>query len=819
MSSEILPLDGKWMFQQAGPETPSLEDPGWLPARVPGVAHLDLMASGQIPDPFYRLNELEAQWVEDRDWLYARRFDLPEGWLEFSAIELQCDGLDTFADIAVNGRPLASTDNMFHPWRFAIKGCLRPGSNEITVRFRSAVAESARRASQAPIPLMSAEYKDRIYIRKAQYAGGWDWGPRLMTCGIWRPIRLAAWDTAAIRSVYIRPVEISPDRAFLRIQADIEAFTALSGSVRVALSRQGQVYAVKIPVSAEQGAVSVSAETTIENPTLWWPNGYGEQAMYDIHAVLESEGRERSAWSGRTGLRKVELVRQPDEQGESFIIRINKRSIFCKGADWVPADSFLPRATPERYRELVAQARDAHMNMLRVWGGGIYEDPAFFAACDEMGIMVWQDFCFACAEYPEDEWFHALVEKEAREVIPLLRNHPSLALWCGNNENHWAFDEWWPGRDRHYGETIYDQILPAVCAELDPSRPYWPGSPYGGPRANCDECGDQHVWNVWSGWGTAGGYLHNQGRFISEFGFQSMPTWQAVLSYTDPEDRYLFSRAVDHHNKQVSGNARLCRFLPEYFKMPATLEDFVYLTQLVQAEAIKTGVEHWRRRMFNTAGTLYWQFNDCWPVASWSCLDYPRGRKALWHFSRRFYAPILVSFADSGSGLEVWVTSDRAEPAQGTLKVSAITFTGETLYERSEPLTIPADASIMAASLEPARLPLGDLSQCFLHATLYIGEYPASENSHFFAPFKYLKLPEVRLRPQIRTTRDGYDITLVSPVLVKYAYLEVTAWEGQFDDNFIDLLPGRPRTAHWQARSEKPIPTQFRKDLKLKCLR
>jgi len=818
-------LDGGWEFTQAGRRTRRIRE--WLPATVPGTVHTDLMANKRIEDPFYRLNELDVRWVEECDWIYRRTFDLPAEALSASrAGFLDFDGLDTFATIRLNGRKVGTADNMFHEWRFEVTKLLKAGTNTVEVEFASPQREAQRLADRSKIKYKSMFFEPRNFIRKAQYSGGWDWGPRLMTSGIWRPVRLTCVESAEIRDLCARTVSVSAKKAVVDVEIEIEAHVAGKAAVALDLVESAaQRCGRRFPIKLKRGVQTFRSRITVDHPRLWWPAGMGRQDLYQLSATLEVGGVTADASECRIGLRTVELVRGKDKQGESFVFRVNGREMFCKGANWIPGDSFLPRFTPEQYRARIVDARDANMNMLRVWGGGIYETPAFYSACDELGILVWQDFMFSCAEYPEDRALQDKVCREAELVVRQLRNHPSLALWCGCNENQWGFDEWWPPRPARFGEVYYDRILPAACAKLDPSRPYWPGSPYGGPKANDADFGDRHEWSVYIFWQNPEKYRDSRARFVSEFGFQAMPTARTVREFTASEDRRLFSRVIDHHNKCEDGHPRNVKFLAHGYGVPKDVDEYIYLSQVAQAEAIKTGVEHWRRQWpATTAGTLFWQLNDCWPVASWSAVDSQGRPKGLWYASRRFYSPVLVSLrpvakiADGPTDLEVWAANDKASSLPVRLEVTAWTTDGRRLHRRTTSVRLPANGSRRVATLKYADLGLSRPERELVHVRLVDGREILSENTHYFSPAKYIQWPAPRFRLDVKADRNGMRIDIGSSVAARAVCLAADRWEGRFSDNFFDLAPGQSRTIRWTPEADTPSPQSFRRELTVRSL-
>ena len=795
-------LNGEWQFAEAS----EARDGRWATGRVPGCVQLDLMALGKLPDPFYRMDEHYAHELEDKEWVYRKEFDFEGG--KYHAAELVFMGLDTFADIYINGHYLGRAQDMFIPYRYDVTDKLVVGKNIIEVRFASPINEIKAMERNSPVRLASSSESARPYVRKAQYSYGWDWGPRIAQVGIWRPVYLELIEDAKIEHPFFFTREIKNGKASVSVRAEVQRHVDGELSARVEVAYEGEnVASCTVPVKPERGGEGIDAFFSIDSPRLWYPNGVGEQPLYEIKITLLKEGRAIDEKSFRSGIRTVRLLQQKDDQGTSFIFEINGVKVFAKGANWIPADNLLPRLTPEDYDEYIRLARDANMNMLRIWGGGIYEDEAFYEACDRYGIMIWHDFMYACAEYPDQfEWFRDLARKEAVSVVKALRNHPSIVLWCGNNENNWGFHSWWKVGDPEFlGNYIYKQILPGVCAELDPSRPYWVSSPYGGEDPNSEAEGDRHAWNVWSGWIDYGQYVHDTGRFLSEFGFQAMPDWRTVLSFTAPEDRHILSPVMLAHNKMVEGMERLVRFLVGRIGFPRDLKSFVYLTQLNQAEAIKTGVEHWRSRKFATAGTIYWQLNDCWPVASWSCLDYYRRKKALYYYTKRFFANFLAVVKHNGDSIVIMGVNDEERDVEGRLRVTVYDLKGNRLSRKELGVRLLAnDVTLLARytcedlgiGYEPRLVPIDlpgttlpvEKNGRLLDAAVFV-ELEVSGKSYrnyaVFDRFRNLSLE----KPSISLEVDGNLIRLKSDVPAFGVFIE-TEKDVDLEDNCLNMEPG-----------------------------
>jgi beta-mannosidase len=797
---DSLPLNGRWQTRQAA--HPNAE---WLPATVPGVIHTDLLAAGAIPDPFYRDNEKQVLWVGEADWLYRRQFDAPADFLRHDHVVLRCAGLDTLATIWLNGQEIGRADNMFHAWEFNARPFLRPGENEIEIRFDSALRYGQARLAERYIHSWSTEdhkLPGGNYVRKAQCHFGWDWGPQLVTCGIWRDIELLAWDSARLVDLHIRQDHRQPGTVGLAVRATLEGKTAVSRQLHIRLSLDGELVA-----AAEGEIVGEMAvfHLPIANPQLWWPNGLGKQPLYLIDVEVRGEnGRFLDRWQQRIGLRTLELVRQKDQWGESFHFACNGVPFFAKGANWIPADSFITRLTDERYADLLGAAAAAHMNMLRVWGGGIYEQPILYDLCDELGICVWQDFMFGCATYPTfDDAFMANVLGEAAMVVRQLRHHACLALWCGNNELEQGLvqDSWnpWAMSWADYGK-LFDDQLPKLVAKLDPDTAYWPSSPhtpYDDRRDwNDPRWGDAHIWDVWHGMKPFEFYYTCFHRFNSEFGFQSFPEPQMVRRFALPEEENITSYVMEYHQRSPSGNSKIMHYLLEWFRLPTSFDMTLWLSQILQGMAVKHAVEHWRRTMPRGMGTLYWQLNDCWPGPSWSSLDYDGRWKALHYLARHFYAPLLLSAVPDGEAgaVAVYVTNDHLQQLAGEVRWLATTAQGEMVAEGRETAVILPNQNtpIAELDLQPylARHSPRDL---LVWLELWVDGAIIAENLALFARPKHLALTEPEIVVVVEGGENGrchLTFTTAKPAL--WVWLELP--DGcQLSDNFFHLRPGSPR--------------------------
>ncbi len=637
-----------------------------MTANVPGGVHTDLLALGRIPDPFVGDNEKRVAWVAEADWEYRRVFTASSELLENPQIWLVCDGLDTLATVVLNGHELGSTDNMFRQYRWDVKALLKTGENDLTISFISPVHAAATRQAARPLPGVSQALPGGPHLRKAPCQFGWDWGPQLPPIGIWKDIRLEGYQGARFAEAHIRQVH-EEGRVTIKAQMTIQKWMEAHYTAVMHLTApDGRMLEATTKFAGDECLL----ELEVPNPQLWYPNGYGEQPLYHASIELHQDDRVVDRRNYQIGLRTLELQQQPDEWGRSFTFIVNGQPIFAKGSDWIPADSFPTRISDEYLEKLIRSAADTHQNMLRVWGGGFYEEERFYDLCDRYGILVWQDFIFSCSIYPLDEpEFLDNVHVEAIENIRRLRHRASLALWCGNNEMEQGWVEWgWKQPEYQDLKTAYDDFfhrtLPAWCAEEDPDHAYWPSSPSSNTPfedPNGQVQGDAHYWDVWHGRKPFTAYRKQYPRFMSEFGFQALPPLATIRTYADEADWNMTSYIMERHQKNDNGNALMVAQMLDTFRLPKDFESLVYLSLVLQAEGIRYGVEHWRRHPRRVSGILYWQLNDCWPVASWSSLDYFLRWKALHYAARKFYAPVLLSIEDNPAAMDVHVTNETRE--------------------------------------------------------------------------------------------------------------------------------------------------------------
>ncbi|HEX6473312.1 MAG TPA: glycoside hydrolase family 2 protein [Streptosporangiaceae bacterium] len=792
-------LDRDWTLRPIGGEPHIGPEP--VPATVPGCVHTDLLAAGLIPDPYLDDNELRLGWIGRTDWVYETAFDwTPDG---AAHTDLVCEGLDTVATVELNGVALGTTANMHRAYRFDATAALRPGVNRLAVRFAAPYGYTERlRAELGDRP--GAYPEPYNFIRKMACNFGWDWGPTLVTVGIWRPIGLRSWSGARLAA--IRPQVSGDGRVTVHAALDRTGEPGGAGEpgeLALTATIAGRAATVAVPA----GQATATVELKVDAPELWWPRGYGAQPLYDLDVTLTGAGgvgRPLDRWRRRVGFRDVHLDTTPDEYGSACTIVVNGVPVFARGANWIPDDCFPTRVTPERYAARLAQACEAGINLVRVWGGGLYESDAFYDRCDELGLLVWQDFPFACAAYPEEGPFPAEVEAEARENITRLAPHPSLAVWCGNNENLVGYAAWgWRDRlaGRTWGAGYYYDLLPRLVAELDPSRPYLPGSPYSGdPAVHPDELGHgtAHIWDVWNQRDYAA-YREKAPRFAAEFGFQGPATYATLRRAITGEPLTPDGPLLLHHQKADDGEGKLARGLEPYFPKADTFDDWHFLAQLNQARAITLGVEHFRSLWPVCAGTVVWQLNDCWPVISWAAIDGDGRRKPLWYALRRAYADRLLTVQPRDGGLALAAVNDTDEEWELSAQAVRHDFCGRVLAVEALTLTVPR-RQVGVVPIPPAVASPGD------PATELLAVSVADRRAlWFFAPDKDLALPAPDFAATVRRCPAGAEVTLTARVLLRDVCLFADRLDpaAEVDDMLVTLLPGE--SAHFRVTAPAPL--------------
>lgn len=809
---EKINLNGRWALYQGG-------EGDAIQATVPGCVHLDLLANNLIENPLYRDNERQQMWVGETDWLYERDFDVSKKFLRHNRVRLCCLGLDTLASIWINDRELARTDNMYRRWEFDIKSFLKVGENTIKIKFDAPVPYVKQQEAQNGVLPAWSIGKERLnsgaYIRKEPCNFGWDWGPMLVTSGIWRDIHLMAFDETQFADVQILQKhgtdENGTDIVDLTIDIRLEPKPKETVTAVVSVAEgDGTIFASDRMTFDDEYA---SLEIRINNPRLWWPHGMGKQPLYDVLIGLFDKDLKQLDYVAKPiGLRTLRLERYPDEWGESFQFVCNDVPFFAKGANWIPASPYPSATTEEQYEQLIRACAEANMNMLRVWGGGIYEEDIFYTLCDEYGITVWQDFMFACGVYPaDDEAFLANVKAEAEDNVRRIRHHACLALWCGNNEIEQGMgtDNWQEAQSWELYSQLFDDLLANVVKDLDPQRDYWPGSPHSpcGDRNDWmnPTCGDAHLWGVWHQKQPFEWYRENDHRFISEFGFQSFPSPETINEVTIAEDHALDSPIMKHLQRSVIGNGVIGHFIEEWFGQANSFESMLWLSQIVQGLAMKYAVEHWRQNMPRTMGTLYWQLNDLWAAPSWSSIDYKGNWKALHYMAKHFYAPMLVSGREDSfrNAVDIHVTSDKAYDHKVDVEWLLTDTEGKILGRHELGGVVAARHSTRLSHLELSEI-AEDFGQenLMLWLSLRVRKKVVSENLVLMSRPKHLPLsnPDIAAHVEAQGEQE-FKITLSAERPALYTWMTLAG--ARFSDNFVHLQ-GR-KAYDFTLWTEKPM--------------
>jgi beta-mannosidase len=793
----IQSLAGAWKFRQAGTEE-------WLPASVPGGVHTDLLALGRIPNPFIADNEKWVQWVAEADWIYRKNFYCPPELLSESKIFLVCEGLDTLSTVVLNGHELGHTDNMFRRYEWEVKSLLNAkGANELTITFYSPVKYVTEKQALRPLPGVSQAIPGGPHLRKAPCQFGWDWGPQLPPIGIWKDIRLEGYSEASLALVHLRQ-EHSAEKVTIETRITVEGWKEIpvSAAVRIT-SPDGEILEKESTISMQDEVV---LKVPIPNPELWWPNGYGGQPLYQVEiSILSKDPSKEDVLDQRryqVGLRTIELRQKEDQWGRSFVFVVNDVPISCKGSNWIPPDSFPTRITDEHLESLIRSAAETHQNMLRVWGGGFYESEPFYDLCDRYGILVWQEFIFSCSIYPlDDPDFIENVHLEVVENLHRLRHRASLALWCGNNEMEMGWmDENWDRPELQDLKAAYDlffhHTLPTWCRTEDPDHSYWPSSPSSDTPfvdPNGQRQGDTHYWDVWHRRKPFTAYREQYPRFMSEFGFQSLPPLRTIRTYADESEWNMTSYIMEQHQKNASGNSMMVGQMLDTFRLPRDFASMAYLSMALQAEGIRYGVEHWRRYPEQVAGILYWQLNDCWPVASWSSMDYFGRWKALHYAARHFYRPVLLSIEDHPPEMSVFVTNDLPEPWMGKVNWWLETLRGEVLTKGQSPIKVDPQSASQISKLDFSDQITDDILRNLVFiAELWQGNQFISRQTAYFVPIKHLSLTDPAITVNMQRKDGELIVEMVSHYLALLVEVSLNGADVVFSDNYFNLPPERP---------------------------
>lgn len=759
-------------------------------ATIPGTVHTDLFQNQLISDPFFGANEKQLQWIENENWEYETHFTISKAELKNQNIDLEFDGLDTYATVYLNGKTVLEANNMFRKWTIPAKLHLKIGTNNLKVIFHSAVQKGKEEAKKLSYTLPE---KERVFVRKAQYQFGWDWGPRFVTAGIWKNVQLKFWNSAKIENIKYSQIELNEKKAILEFTTEI--YVAVVKTIQLKINEKSENFNLK------KGKNKIKMQYDITNPKLWWCNGLGNANLYPFTIEISQKKQFLDSKKLNIGLRTIELIQEKDQVGKSFYFKLNGKSVFMKGANMVPPDNFLPRVSDATYFSLVENAKKANMNMLRVWGGGVYFDDAFYEACDANGILVWQDFMFACSMYPGDEKFVKNVKQEVIDNVNRLQNHPSIAIWCGNNENDEGWHNWGWQKQFNYSKAdstqiwndykkVFHEMIPQTLDSLLPKEKniYWSSSPsIGWGRKESLLQGDSHYWGVWWGKEPFEIYEKKVGRFMSEYGFQGMPNLETLKEVIPKQDLNFTSEAFKNHQKHPTGYETINEYMERDFVVPKDFEDYLYVSQLLQARGMKTAIEAHRRAKSYCMGTLYWQFNDCWPVTSWSSLDYYGNWKAFHYQAKRSFENLLFSIEEEKDSYRIYIVNDDLKQYSGELVMDLIDFNGTKLW--NEKIIFIASENSSKVHFEISKKDFLDFN---LKQAVLSVSFPSLEkiySRHYFFKPKDLQLAKPNIQIKVL---DELTIEISSDVLAKDVFL-FSENEVFFEDNYFDLLPNEKR--------------------------
>jgi beta-mannosidase len=785
---KALELNGPWQLKQT-------TDTRWIPAQVPGSVYNDLLAAGAIEDPFFRDNELAVTPLSENDYEYTRDFQVSGELLQSDQVFLCCQGLDTLSEISINGQHLASTDNMHRTYEFDIRTLLIEGSNQIHVVFRSPLEFIRNKHQQRPLWGSGDAEQGFGYLRKAHYMFGWDWGPTLPDMGIWRDIAIKSFTIARLSDVYITQQHRS-GQVSLNIAVRKEQWQAVNTDITVVVvSPDGQISTRSVSDAGNDEHIVID----INEPDLWWPNGYGDQPLYQVKTTLSHGDQILDESTLNIGLRTLNIRQEQDEWGEEFAFEVNGKAIFAMGANYIPEDNLLSRRSREKTEQLISNCVQANFNAIRIWGGGHYPEDYFYDLCDTYGLIVWQDFAFACALYDMTGPFTENIRREAEDNVRRIRHHASLGLWCGNNENEWLAERQTDDESLKRDYLLqFEEVLPNVVRQCDPATFYWPASPSSGggfDKPNDENFGDVHDWNVWHGRRSFFYFRSHYYRFLSEFGLQSFPCLKTVESYTLPAERNVFSRIMEHHQKNQSGNQTILHYISRTFRFPKDLDSLIYASQLVQAEGMRYAVEHMRRHRGRCMGSIYWQLNDCWPVASWSSLDSFGRWKALHYYARRFYQPVLLSVCEDRSKATLHVTNETLQSVETTISWKLRDCHSRTLEEGNKEVSIDALSALQCEALEFEDLESDPARQrdSYLEYALIVEDQTVCCDSVLFVKPKYFEFEDPQIEFQVQDAVEEFEISLTSSAFAKFVELRLEKFDVIFSDNYFHISAGEPR--------------------------
>jgi len=780
-------LNASWQFKQKGTDK-------YYNAIVPGTVHTDLLNNKLIKDPFYSDNEKSVQWIENEDWEYIGTFNCNKATLQHKHIELNFEGIDTYAKIYLNNQLILECNNMFRSWNVDVKQYLKLGSNTLRIEFESAVKKGRAEAKKLPYTLPGDE---KVFARKAQYQYGWDFGPRFVTCGIYKPVYLKYWNDFKIISLYHQIKHITDTLAEVNIISEIECqkSSTINAKISIGETDEDTHYgkSADYKIQLKKGINIDTFTYQIPNPKLWYCNGQGPQPMYACKFELDKKGFSVADDNFKFALRTIELVKEKDFFGESFYFKINGKPVFMKGANVIPSHSFMTGFFSNVH--LVSGARVSNINMLRVWGGGLYMNDDFYYSCDRSGILVWQDFMFACAMYPGDEHFLQSVKLEAEQQVKRLRNHPCMALWCGNNEVDEGWHNWGWQKQYNYTKTdsakiwndyqkLFHHILPDVVKKYDNKTPYVSSSPMiGWGKKESLQRGDSHYWGVWWGMEPFEVYEKKVGRFMSEYGFQGMPNYLTLKHYGDSLD--LNSSYIKSHQKHPTGYQTINTYMERDYNLSKDFSKYVYTSQLLQRDGMQIAIESHRRNKPYCMGTLYWQWNDCWPVTSWSAIDYDYRPKAIYYATKKLYSNFCISVAKSKGQYQIYVISDSLKNINATIEIKLKDTKGKTLLTKTKSIIVKENSSEILENFSEEELKTFNKNEIYLNCNLIVNGKTIAHKNYFFVKPKELKLH----KPNINITLTNSVIKITSDVFVKDLYLYDDLEDLQLSNNYFDVEP------------------------------
>ncbi|ANY68171.1 beta-mannosidase [Paenibacillus sp. BIHB 4019] len=800
---------------------PGLDDRFWMTAKVPGDVHSTLMDRRIIEHPYFGHNDIKCRWIEQKEWWYRAQFDYEVDEIQGERHELIFEGLDTFATIFVNGLEVGTAENMHRTYVFDVTRVVRSGKNAIAVRF-----DPLHLHHQDKEQFQWSSYtKERPWLRKAAMNFGWDWGPRMVTVGIWGSVRLERRRVAKLDSVFVQTLSAGKEEAVLKVAVDTVAYhkqAELTAEIRL-FTREGEV-AASAALSVKGGR-EAAAELAVKQPQLWWSHDLGKPYLYELEVQLFADGERVDSYRKRCGIRTIELQLEDEAGKPAFAFLLNGVKLFAKGSNWIPADSFIGAVKDKRYTDLIELAVDSNMNMLRIWAGGIYEKDIFYEECDRLGVLVWQDFAFANALFPDfNRNFMENVKQEAIDNVKRLRNHPSLALWCGNNEIDWLYDMKSAGGDitcPFYGESIYHELLPEVLEQYDSSRPYWPSSPYGGNDANDPDVGDRHNWQVWHGsvyprkFGEAPlldysiegvtfkNYKKDFTLFSSEFGMHASANRYTLERYIPEGEFYWGSVEMAHRNKDTNHQKGIL-LMEGYTGIPQNIEEYMNFSMLTQAEGLKYGIEHYRRNKHRTSGSLVWQHNDSWPGTSWSLIDYELLPKASFYYAKKFYHPLLLSLDyEPEQPLRVWAVNDRLEAYEGKVLFQCYALDGSLMYEQSFDVSLPPNKAVQIGELAELEVLNGAAPERVI-VKLSAPQWDAPDNYYYLRDHLELSLPKSTVAATFNKQKQTVTVA-ASGGAARLVKLDVKQGNVRFSDNYFDLLPGEEVTVAMQQADGQPL--------------